>query len=69
MKSFRSVEHPSRVAEDTGFLKRRSQNNRTSAGLGTKTTRGGSQFTPSPIIKRFFVSLFRSRARCRVCPS
>ena len=25
MKSFRSVEHPSRVGEDTGFLKRRSQ--------------------------------------------
>ena len=27
MKSFRYVEHPSRVAEDTGFLKRRSQTN------------------------------------------
>ena len=58
MKSFRSVEHPSRVGEDTGLLKRRSQTTALARDWAKKTTREGSQFTPSPIIKRFFVSLF-----------
>ena len=36
MKSFRSVEHPHRVAEDIGFPERRSQKHRTNTELGTK---------------------------------
>ena len=36
MKSFRSVEHPRRVAEDVGFPERRSQKHRTNTDLGTK---------------------------------
>ena len=47
------MEHSSRIAEDTGEL-----TNRTSMEIGHMITREGSQYTPSPIIKHFFVSLF-----------
>ena len=65
MKCFRSLEHPSRVGEDTGFLKRRSQ----TTALARDWAKNDTRRKPIHTIANHQALLcltFRSRARCRV---